>query len=114
MAKENLFLKKAHEMNLLDSEEIAFMADVTCSDGTGGRVWFFLNGNQLFLHEPRGLADFGACVRTLDLNRAKFVKGSGFVLYTHMTLAVEGLTYRFTGFAQGKRIVALFRERCKG
>jgi hypothetical protein len=114
MAKENLFMKKAHEMDLLDNEEIAFMSDVTCSNGNAGRVWFFLNNNLLFLHEPKGLADFGDRVETLDLNKAKFVKGSGFVLHTHMTLAVDGLIYRFQGFAQGKRIVSLFQERCKG
>lgn len=114
MAKENLFLKKAHEMGLLDSEEIAFMADVTCSNGNAGRVWFMLNGSRMFLCEPLGLADFGDCIETLDLNKAKFVKGSGFVLNTHMTLDVDGLIYKFKGFAQGKRIVALFQERCKG
>ena len=114
MAKENLFLKKAHEMNLLDSEEIAFMADVKCSNGNAGRVWFFLNDNLLFLHEPLGLADFGECVETLDLNKARFVKGSGFVLHTHMTLAVGDLTYKFQGFAQGKRVIQVMQDSCRG
>ena len=114
MAKENLFLKKAHEMGLMDSEEIAFMADVTCSNGSRGRVWFFLNGHKLFLHEPLGLADFGDQVDAIDLSRARFVKGSGFVLHTHMTLAVDGLTYKFQGFAQGKRVVGLIQDRCMG
>lgn len=114
MAKENLFLKKAHEMGLLDSEEIAFMADVVCTNGNRGRAWFFLNADKLFLHEPVGMADFGAQVDVIDLSRAKFVKGSGFVLNTHMTLTYGGEKYTFKGFAQGKRVVELIRERCKG
>ena len=114
MAKENLFLKKAHQMGLLDSEEIAFMADVKCSNGNAGRAWFFLNGDKLFLHEPMGLTDFGDQVDVIDLSRAKFVKGSGFIFYTYMTLSADGLTYKFQNFAQGKRIVTLMQQRCKG
>ena len=114
MAKENLFLKKAHQMGLLDSEEVAFMADVKCSNGNAGRAWFFLNENLLFLYEPLGLADFGECIETLDLNQTRFVKGSGFIFYTYMTLSADDLTYRFQNFAQGKRVVALIQQRCKG
>lgn len=114
MAKENLFLKKAHEMGLLDSEEIAFAADITCTNGNRGRAWFFLNENKLFLYEMTGMADMGECIEILDLNKAQFVKGSGFVLNTHMTLTHGGEKYVFKGFAQGKRVVELIRSRCKG
>ena len=33
MAKENMFLKKAHEMGLLDERDLAFAADIVCTNG---------------------------------------------------------------------------------
>ena len=41
-------------------------------------------------------------------------KASGFIFYTYMTLSADSLTYRFQNFAQGKRVVALIRQHCKG
>ncbi len=114
MAKENLFLKKAHEMGLLDERDLALAADVVSTNGNRGRVWFFVNGSKLFLYEMVGMADMGRCVETLDLDRTRFVKGSGFVLHTHMTLEFGGHTYKFQGFAQGKRVIECIREACKG
>ena len=114
MAKENLFLKKAHEMGLLDERDLAFAADIVSTNGNQGRAWFFINGNQLFLYEMLGLADMGRCIEVLDLNKTQFVKGSGFVLHTHMTLQFGGHTYKFQGFAQGKRVIEVMKESCKG
>ena len=114
MAKENLFLKKAHEMGLLDERDLAFAADITCTNGNSGRAWFFVNGRKMFLYEMVGMADMGACIETLDLNQTKFVKGSGFVLNTHMTLQYGGETYKFKGFAQGKRVIEIMQTSCKG
>lgn len=114
MAKENLFLKKAHEMNLLDERDLCYGVDVVCSNGNRGRAWFFVNGNLMFLYEMRGLADMGACIETLDLNKTKFVKGSSFLLNPNMVLQYAGNTYKITGFAQPKRIIEAFKESCKG
>jgi len=114
MAKENLFLKKAHEMGLLDERDLAFAADITCTNGNSGRAWFFINKNQMFLYEMVGMADMGRCIETLDLTRTKFVKGSGFVLNTHMTLSFNGETYKFKGFAQGKRVIEVMQSACMG
>lgn len=114
MAKENLFLKKAHEMGLLDSRDLAFAADVSSTNGNRGRVWFFINGTRLFLYEMVGMADMGRCIETLDLASSRFVKGSGFVLHTHATLEYAGHTYRFQGFAQGKRVIEVLKDSCKG
>ena len=114
MAKENLFLKKAHEMGLLDERDLAFAAVISSTNGNKGSAWFFVNGSKRFLYEMAGMADMGRCIETLDLNQTKFVKGSGFVLHTHMTLEHGGYTYKFQGFAQGKRVVQIMQESCKG
>ena len=114
MARENLFMKKAHEMGIIDERELAFAADIACTNGNRGRAWFFINGSKLFLYEMLGMADMGRCIETLDLDRTKFVKGSGFVLHTHMTLEHSGYTYKFQGFAQGKRVIEVMKESCKG
>lgn len=114
MAKENLFLKKAHEMGLLDDRDLAFAADIVSTNGNRGRAWFFINGRKLFLYEMVGMADMGQYIETLDLDKTRFVKGSGFVLHTHMTLEHGGYTYKFQGFAQGKRVIQVMQESCKG
>lgn len=114
MAKENLFLKKAHDLGLLDERDLAFAADIVCTNGNRGRAWFFINKNQMFLYEMVGMADMGRCIETLDLNKTRFVKGSGFVLHTHMTLEFAGHTYKFQGFNQGKRVIEVMQEACKG
>ena len=114
MAKENKLLIKAHEMGLLDERDVAVVADITCTNGNRGRAFFFLNKNLMYLYELRGFADFGAHVETLDLNHAKFIKGSSFLLNPNMVLQYAGNTYKITGFAQPKRIIEAFRESCKG
>ena len=35
---ENLFLRNAHEKGLIDNREIAFAADITCTNGNRGRA----------------------------------------------------------------------------
>jgi hypothetical protein len=114
MAKENMFLKKAHELGLLDERDLAFAADSVCTNGNRGRAWFFINGSKMFLYEMAGMADMGDCIEVLDLSRTKFVKGSGFVLHTHMTLEFGGHTYKFQGFAQGKRVIQVMQDSCRG
>ena len=114
MAKENQLLKKAHEMGLLDERDVAVVADVTCTNGNRGRAFFFLNKNLMHLYEMKGFADFGALVETLDLNGAKFVKGSSFLLNPSMTLTCGGHTYKFVGFAQPKWVIENVKSSCKG
>ncbi len=114
MAKENLFLKKAHEMGLLDERDIAVVADITCTNGNSGRAWVFQNGSKLFLYEMRGLADMGELVEVLDLSKAVHLKSSAFILNTHITLTYGGYTYKFKNFAQSKRVIECIREACLG
>lgn len=112
MAAENLFMKNAREMGLIDDREIAFAADVACTNGNRGRVWFFLNGTVMNLYAMAGLADLGAHVETLDLKVAHFVKGSSFVLHTTMKLEYSGHTYSFQGFAQAKKVIEAVKDAC--
>lgn len=114
MAKENLFLKKAHEMGLLDERDIAVAADITCSNGNNGRAWVFQNGSKLFLYELRGMADMGELVEVIDLSQAVYVKSSAFLLNTYLTLTFGGHTYKFKNFAQTKRVIESIREACMG
>lgn len=110
MAKENLFLKNAKEMGLIDDREIAVVADITCTNGNNGRAWVFINGDQMFLYAMHGLGEIGAHIETLDLNQVQVLKASSFVLHTTMKLTYEGHTYRFQGFAQAKRFIAAVRR----
>lgn len=112
MAKENLFLKNAHEMGLIDEREIAFAADITCTNGNRGRAWFFLNGTVMYLYEMAGFADLGDLVETLELKNAKFIKGSTFLLNTNMKLEYAGHTYVFKNFAQPKRVIDIVKGAC--
>lgn len=114
MAKENLLLKKAHEMGLLDDRDVAVVADVTCTNGNRGRAFFFLNKDKMFLYELHGFADIGAYVETLDLNETRFIKGSSFLLNPSMTLSFNGHTYKFVGFAQPKWVIENIKSSCKG
>ncbi len=112
MAKENLFMKNAKEMNLIDEREIAVAADIVCTNGNSGRAWVFLNGSVMQLYELAGLADLGDHVETLDLKNAQLLKASSFVLGTSMKLAYNGHTYTFKGFAQAKKVIEAVRESC--
>lgn len=109
---ENQFLKDAREKGLIDEREIAFVADITCSGGNQGRAWFFLNGSVLSLYECAGMGGLGEFVEEIDLKKAKFLKGSGFVLGTWLKFQYEGLTYTFKGFTQGKRVVEVIQSAC--
>lgn len=109
---ENLFLQSAHDRGLIDDREIAFVADTACTNGNKGRAWFFLSGSMLTLYECVGLGNLGEFVEGIDLKKAKFLKGSGFVLGTSLKFQYEGLTYTFKGFAQGKRVVETIRSAC--
>lgn len=112
MAKENLFMKEAKEKGLIDSREIAFAADVTCSNGTSGRAWFFLNGSTLHLYELIGLSGIGEHVESLELKGAEVLKASSFALRTLLKLNCEGKVYTFTGFAQAKKVIEAIKESC--
>lgn len=112
MAKENLFMKNAAEKGLIDHREIAFVADVTSTNGNSGRVWFFLNGSTLYLYEMRGLADMGEEIEVLDLKNAQVLKASSFVLRSSMKLLCGGYTYTFQGFAQAKKVIEAIKESC--
>ena len=112
MATENLFMKNAAEMGLIDEREIAVAADVTCTNGNSGRAWVFLNGTTLHLYELAGLANLGDHVESIDLKGASVVKSSSFALYTYLKLACNGHTYTFKGFAQAKKVIAAITESC--
>ncbi len=109
---ENQFLKNAHLRGLIDEREIALAADVTCTNGNSGRVWFFLNGSVLSLYEFAGFTDIGNLVEAIDLKDAKFIKGSSFVLYSVLKFQYNGNTYSMQGFAQAKRVVEAIKSAC--
>ena len=113
MATANPFMDSLRADNLIDDREIAFVADVTCTNGNGGRAWFFLNGSMLYLYEMTGLAARGACIETLDLRGAQVLKASSFVLGSSLKLKCNGETYTFKGFAQAKKVIACITESCK-
>ena len=48
MATVNPFMDSLRADNLIDDREIAFVADITCTNGNSGRAWFFLNGDDDF------------------------------------------------------------------
>lgn len=114
MAKENLFLKNAHELGLLDERDLCFCVDIVCTNGNRGRAWFFVDRSTMYLYEMTGFTSMGECIEVLDLTRTRFVKGSSFLLNPHMTLEFGGHTYKFTGFAQPKRVIEEFKKMCKG
>ena len=110
MAKENPFINSLKANNLIDDREIAFVADVTCTNGNSGRAWFFLNGSQLYLYEMTGLASVGEHIETLDLKGAEILKASSFVLGSCLKLKCNNETYTFKGFAQAKKVIACITE----
>lgn len=110
---ENLFLKNAHEKGLIDDREIAFMADIACTNGNQGRAYGFLNGTVLSFYEVRGMTEIGAPVETIDLKEAEFIKGSSFVLRTYLKFRCHGETYTMQGFTQAKKVMAAIQEACK-
>ena len=114
MATENKFMRDAKLRGLIDQREIAFMVDVTCTNGNGGRCWMLLNGTAMHLCEPVGMAALGQQLETLDLEKARLLKASSFVLNPSFKLEYLGETYTFRGFAQAKRVVEAIRESCGG
>lgn len=114
MAKENLFLKNAHALGLLDERDLCFGVDVICTNGNRGRAWFFVNGSTMYLYEMTGLTSMGDCIEILDLRKTRFVKGSSFLLNPNMTLEFGGHTYKISGFAQPKWVIEEFKKTCQG
>ena len=112
MATENPFMNALREQNLIDDREIAFVADITCTNGNAGRAWFFLNGKQLHLYEMVGMAQCGDRIETLNLSNAEVLKASSFVLATSLKLKCSGEIYTFKGFAQAKKVIACITESC--
>lgn len=112
MATENPFMKEIRQRGLIDEREIAFAADVSCTNGNRGKVWFFLSGSTLHLYEMAGLTQLGALVEVLDLKDAQFIKGSSFILHPTMKFRCGGHTYAFQGFAQAKKVIAAVQESC--
>ncbi|MBR4290147.1 MAG: hypothetical protein IKT52_05835 [Oscillospiraceae bacterium] len=112
MATENPFMNSLKEKGLIDNREIAFVADVTCTNGNRGRAWFFLNGRMLHLYEMTGMAAWGEHIETLDLKGAEVLKSSSFVLGSSLKLKCDNKTYTFNGFAQAKKVIACITESC--
>ena len=113
MATVNPFMNSLREDNLIDDREIAFVADITCTNGNRGRAWFFLNGCMLHLYEMVGMADRGEHIETLNLKGAEVLKACSFVLNTSLKLKCDGEIYTFKGFAQAKKVIACITESCK-
>lgn len=112
MAQENLLLKQAKEMGLIDDREVAVGANITCTNGNRGRGWVFLNGTVLSIYEPVGFTGLGDHVETLDLRAARFVKGSTFVLNTTLKLEYAGHAYTFKDFTIAKKFIEAVKEAC--
>ena len=112
MATENPFMNSLKEKNLIDDREIAFAADVVCTNGNRGRAWFFLNGSQLHLYEMTGMAACGEHIETLNLKGAEVLKASSFVLGSSLKLKCNNEVYTFKGFAQAKKVIACITESC--
>ena len=112
MAKENLLLKQAKEMGLIDDREVAVCANITCTNGNRGRGWVFVNGGVLSIYEPVGFTGLGEHVETLELKNARFIKGSSFVLNTTLKLEYAGHTYVFKDFTIAKKFIEAVREVC--
>ena len=113
MATVNSFMNSLREDNLIDDREIAFVAEITCTNGNRGRAWFFLNGCMLHLYEMVGMADRGEHIETLNLKGAEVLKASSFVLHTGLKLKYDGEIYTFKGFAQAKKVIACITESCE-
>lgn len=111
---ENLFLKNAHDRGLIDEREIAFMADVTCTNGNRGRAFCFLNGTILRIYEALGIAETGEEIDSMDLKEAKFLKASSFPLHPYIKLCHGGETYNMQGLTQAKKMIAAIQESCQG
>ena len=112
MAKENLFLKDLKSRGLIDDREIVVMADISSTNGNRGRAFVLLKGTNLFLYEAAGIAALGDLVEMIDLRKAKFIKGSTFVLRTMLKLSCNGFTYSFQGFAQAAKFIDAVKESC--
>ena len=112
MAKENLFLKDLKARNLIDEREVAVMADITCTNGNRGRGFVLLSGTTLYLYEAVGFAELGAQIDALDLTKAKFIKGSSFVLHTTMKLQYNNHVYSFQGFTQAAKFIEAVKGSC--
>lgn len=112
MAKENAFLKNAREKDLIDDQEIAVVADITCNNGNSGRGWMFLNGSTLHLYAMAGFADLGEHIESIDLKNAQVRKSSSFVLHPYMVLQCGDFIWHFQGFAQAKRVIEAVKASC--
>lgn len=107
---ENQLLKDALIRGLVDERKIAFVADITCSNGNRGRALLFLNGTILSFCEMRGLTQIGELLEAIELKQAEFIKGSSFVLNSYLKFSYQGNTYRMSGFAQAKTVLEEIRK----
>lgn len=111
---DNKFMRDARQRGVIDSREISAMADITCSNGNGGRAWILLNGKDLFICENIFPVGLGETLEVIHLEEAEMIKSSSFVLHSYMKLKYQGNTYLFKGFAQAKRVIAAITEACGG
>lgn len=112
MATVNPFMNTLREEKLIDDREIAFVADVTCTNGNRGRAWFFLNGCMLHLYEMVGIAERGEHIESINLKGAEVLKASSFVLGSSLKLNYNGEIYTLKGFAQAKKVISCITESC--
>ena len=105
MAKENPFMNEMRARGLVDDREIAVMADIASTNGNRGRAFALLSGTTLYLYEAAGFATLGDLIEVIELSRAKFLKGSSFVLHTSMKIQYNDFVYTFQGFTQAARFI---------
>lgn len=112
MAKENVNLKQWKELGLVDDRGIAVVADISCTNGNGGRAFVFINGTTMYIHELQGFSNVGQRVETLDLTKAKFVKSCSFILASSLILVYGLHRYKFENFGIAKQFIGAAREAC--
>ena len=112
MATENKFMESMKSQGLVDDREIAAVADIRCSNGNSGRGFALLNDRILRIYTMKRYDALGELVETLELQNAKFLKGSSFALNTNLKLEYNGEVYRFSGFTRAKQFIAAIKEAC--
>ncbi len=105
-------MESVKSQGLVDDREVAAMADIRCSNGNSGRAFVLLNDRTLRLYTVKRYDALGELVETLDLQNAKFLKGSSFALNTNLKLEYNGAVYRFSGFTRAKQFIEAVKEAC--
>ena len=113
MAKETLIEKYARENGLVDERRMTIYAEVSCSNGNNGVAYAFLNGSKIHLYEPIGFTKLGDYIETIDMKEATDIKSCKIILFHYIKFKYNGYTYKFSKFAQPKKVIAAIEECCR-